>query len=155
MGFLEEIRQCTIFRDGSFKMKMDFLEEIRHVRLFADDCIIYRVIKRNVDAELLQDDINTLQEWGNEWKMAFHPEKCEQLRITKKHSPIDATYKLQDHVLRKLDSKKDHGVTIYKNVCWNDHVQYIYTKANNTLSLLRRNMGAALAVSKKHATNHS
>ena len=74
--------------------------------------------------------------------MAFLPEKCELLRITKKHSPIDATYKLQEHVLRQLDCKTYLGVTIQKTLCWSDHVQYIYTKAINTLSLLRRNMGS-------------
>ena len=82
-------------------------------------------MKRNEDAALLQEDIDSLQEWANEWKMAFHPKKCELLRITRKHSPREAKYKMQQHYLKKVDSKEYLGVTSHEKVSWNDHVQHI------------------------------
>ena len=44
-------------------------------RLFADDCIIYRNIDNEADANTLQQDLNNLQKWEQTWLMAFHPEK--------------------------------------------------------------------------------
>ena len=37
-----------------------------HVRLFADDCIVYRPVTKNEDAESLQADINSLMSWAEE-----------------------------------------------------------------------------------------
>ena len=74
--------------------------------------------------------------------MSFHPEKCELLRVTNKRNPLDVSYTMQDHNLKQVDTKKYLGVTLQKKLTWNNHVQNIYTKANNTLSLLRRNMGS-------------
>ena len=36
-------------------------------RLFADDCLLYRTIKSQHDADILQDDLNSLQRWEAKW----------------------------------------------------------------------------------------
>ena len=54
------------------------------LRLFADDSFLYREIKDTNDCKILQNDLETLQKWEKKWKMEFHPEKCQLLRITKK-----------------------------------------------------------------------
>ena len=121
----------------------DLPKEIKsQVRLFADDCIVYQSIKNQEDASILQEDINRLQKWADEWLMSFHPEKCELLRVTNKRRPLDVSYTMQDHNLKQVDTKKYLGVTLQKKLLWNNHVQNIYTKANNALSLIRRNMGS-------------
>ena len=37
------------------------------IRLFADDCVLYQVIKTTGDYERLQQDLNTLVEWTEQW----------------------------------------------------------------------------------------
>ena len=54
-----------------------------HTRLFADDCLIYKEIRSQVDADELQADLDALQEWEQQWMMSFHPHKCQLLRITR------------------------------------------------------------------------
>jgi hypothetical protein len=44
-------------------------------RLFADDCLLYRTIKTTDDAESLQNNLDTLQQWEKDWLMSFNPEK--------------------------------------------------------------------------------
>ena len=73
--------------------------------LFADDCIVYRSIKNQEDASILQEDIYSLQKWADEWLMSFHPEKCELLRVTSKRNPLDVSYMMQDHNLKQVDTK--------------------------------------------------
>jgi hypothetical protein len=40
----------------------------------ADDTIIYLTIANEDDASTLQEDLNKLGQWENEWCMKFHPE---------------------------------------------------------------------------------
>ena len=61
-------------------------------RLFADDCLLYRRIKTDEDAESLQDDVNKLQDWEADWQMHFNPDKCELIRITNKRKTINVSH---------------------------------------------------------------
>ena len=54
------------------------------VRLFADDCLIYRSIKSSRDTTTLQQDLTALETWERDWQMAFHPEKCTTIHITRR-----------------------------------------------------------------------
>ena len=55
-----------------------------NVRLFADDFVLYRRIHRASDMQSLQDDMDNLLQWEQDWQMEFHPNKCQLLRITNK-----------------------------------------------------------------------
>ena len=52
-----------------------------NMRLFADDSKVYRIIYDENDEKQLQCDLNTLQKWSENWKLRFHPDKCEVLAI--------------------------------------------------------------------------
>ena len=39
------------------------------LRLFADDCLLYRVIKSEVDTSQLQCDLDHLSQWAQTWQM--------------------------------------------------------------------------------------
>ena len=52
------------------------------IRLFADDSLLYRRIQSVEDSKTLQRDLDRLQLWESTWKMEFHPQKCQLLRIT-------------------------------------------------------------------------
>ena len=58
------------------------------IRLFADDTIAYLAIKSNYSCEVLQQDLNKLCIWENKWKMAFHPDKCNVLSVSKIKNPF-------------------------------------------------------------------
>ena len=109
-------------------------------RLFADDCLLYRPIKTEADATKLQEDIDALQNWESTWQMSFNPDKCEVLRITNKRNKIMANYYIHGKQLQIVDNAKYLGLTISKNLSWNNHVNNITKKANSTLAFLRRNI---------------
>ena len=110
------------------------------VRLFADDTIMYLAINSNTDASSLQEDLNRLAQWEAMWHMAFHPEKCQVISITRRRKVLKHTYLLHGHPLAHVDSAKYLGVTITSDLSWNKHVNNIATKANHTLSFLKRNL---------------
>jgi hypothetical protein len=76
----------------------DLPDYIKHsqIRLFADDNIIYRPIKTQADCIKLQEDLESAVKWEHGWLMAFHPDKCNILRVTIKISPQHFYYNMHD-----------------------------------------------------------
>ena len=72
--------------------------------------------------------------------MAFHPEKCVVIQVTNKRNPITANYTIHGHRLDVVDSSKYLGVTISKDLRWDNHINNVTAKANKTLGFIRRNM---------------
>ena len=56
--------------------------------LFADDAKCFRAIGSYTDCVLLQDDIDKLVDWSNNWKPAFNVDKCSLCTVKRKRNPI-------------------------------------------------------------------
>ena len=110
------------------------------VRLFADDTILYMTVKSEQDAEQLQKDIEQLECWEDLWQMDFHPEKCQVISVTRNRKIKHYDYTLHNHKLQHTDHAKYLGITITKDLRWNQHINNITRKANNTLAFLKRNI---------------
>ena len=78
------------------------------VRFFADDCVLYRNIRRSVDQQILQDDLNILSQWEEAWLMKFNVAKCQSMRVMKHPLPkqIIHDYSLHNQVLENVPSAK-------------------------------------------------
>ena len=61
--------------------------------------------------------------------MAFHPDKCNVLTITKKRNPIKFNYTLLGHSLEHVTSVKYLGCTITSDLKWGPHINNICNKA--------------------------
>jgi hypothetical protein len=110
------------------------------VRLIADDTIAYVTISSDADAANLQQNLDKLAEWESKRLMKFHPEKCNVLTISKKRSPSKYNYTLHGHILEHDTSAKYLGCTISSDLKWVKHISTICSKANNTISFLKRNI---------------
>ena len=87
-----------------------------NTRLFADDCIVYRHINDTSDCEALQEDLNMLAEWETKWGMAFHPQKCSVLSVTRSRNPFKFNYRLKGHILELQDYTKYLGVDMQSSL---------------------------------------
>ena len=67
---------------------------VYNIRLFADDTIVYLTIHSDSDTQVLQRDLDKLAEWETLWKMDFHPDKCEVLRVGRKRVMVQNDYTL-------------------------------------------------------------
>ena len=106
-----------------------------HTRLFADECLIYKEIWSQVDADKLQADLDALQEWEQQWMMSF-----QLLRITRNNSPVKASYVIHGHILAETDTAKYLGVSLHKHSSCSPHVNATAKKANGTRAFLQRNL---------------
>ena len=124
---------------------------VSNTRLFAYDCIVYRQINRPEDCFILQEDLNSLAEWESKWGMAFHPQKCSVMSITRSRSPVKYSYRLKGHVLDLQDSTKYLGVDIQSSLSWKTHIDRITKKSNSMLGFLRRNLRSCSEETKANA----
>jgi hypothetical protein len=72
--------------------------------------------------------------------MKFHPDKCTVLRVTNKKKTIDAKYQLHGYTLESVTSAKYLSLTFTNKLQWDQHINYITSKANKTLGFLCRNL---------------
>ena len=64
--------------------------------------------------------------------MAFNPEKCEVIRITKKKKTVLFAYKLHGITLQLTKNAKYLGIQISDDLAWSKHINQMTTKSNNT-----------------------
>jgi hypothetical protein len=76
------------------------------VRLFADNTVVYMTVSSDSDYSKLQSELDKLAKWENNWKMAFHPEKCTVLTVSKKRNPVKWNYTPHGHILAHETSSK-------------------------------------------------
>lgn len=72
--------------------------------------------------------------------MAFHPEKCSAIRVTRSRNPISSAYTVKGHTLDMEDSTRYLGVEMQSNMSWNRHMDQTIKKANSTLGFRHRNL---------------
>ena len=114
------------------------------IRLFADDCILYRPIKCDHDALLLQEDINSLYTWTITWQMELNIDKCCSMNVTLNQlHKISHSYYIHNTQLSVVNQCKYLGILIQSDLKWNSHVNYVTAKANQTLAMLKRNIKLA------------
>ena len=113
------------------------------VKLYADDTKIYRELADPIiDSQLLQADLANLSEWACKWQLRFNADKCESMRITHSRDKSLTNYTL-GKPLKDVNSFKDLGVTITKDLSWGIHISMTVNKANKTLGAIKRPVGIA------------
>ena len=110
------------------------------VRLFADDTILYRAIRNQLDCQYLQKDLLKLEKWEKTWQMDFNASKCHVLSISRKKKPITASYYLHGEQLQQVTSAKYLGVELTNDLSWNNHISSITAKAHKTSAFIHRNL---------------
>ena len=107
--------------------------------LFADDTKIYRAITSKEDAQSLQSDLNTLEEWSEEWLLRFHPDKCHVLTLGKFENIMHTErYKICNKELEHMFEEKDLSVIIDSELSFSEHIASKVRIANAIVGLIRR-----------------
>ena len=87
---------------------------------------------------VLQQDLTSLFNWSNHWKLSFNKLKCILIRFSASHPAVNVSYFINQHQLSATNSHKDLGIIVSSNLDWTDHYNYISDQAHKTFGLLRR-----------------
>ena len=109
------------------------------IRFFADGTRILKHIACEMDAMVLQQDLNHVITWAKHNNMALHEDKFELL--VHKHNPNNSLYELpficeaqtyevsNGDLLHPVDRVKDLGVVVSTDLSWSPHVNSIASTA--------------------------
>ena len=80
----------------------DLPEELSsQVHLFADDTAVYLTVGGSDDEKVLQQDLDRLSVWGDQWDMEFNPCKCQVVQVTTSKTVINSVYTLHGQILER------------------------------------------------------
>ena len=101
--------------------------------LYADDLKIFTCC----ESQLIQQDLNTLQQWSVSNGLNFHPSKCKILSFNFDRSQV---LKLGETELDYIDYIEDLGFTISSNLSWQRHIDTKLAKCKKIFYFIKRNV---------------
>ena len=114
----------------------DLPETIKNaVLLFADDL---KMVAKSSTKALNQQDINSLVIWQDKWLLRFNTKdnKCKIIHAGK-NNPCNQ-YFMGEVLLPVVETEKDLGVTISKNLDFVDYIYSCISKANSMIAWVTR-----------------
>ena len=88
------------------------------------------------------------------WQVKIKPEKGEVMRISYKQDKSNHQYYLSNAMLKCVDSYKDLGVIMSRDLSWSNYVVASVDKANKVLGLLKRTVGKKTEKSSQYFIDH-
>ena len=85
-------------------------------------------------------------EWCHKWNLFFNDHKCLLLQFC---SNFQTSYTINGCKLEVLESHRDLGVIINKDLSWSDQYKHISGRAYKLLGLLRRTFGNPASITTK------
>ncbi|CAB4035258.1 Hypothetical predicted protein, partial [Paramuricea clavata] len=104
------------------------------VSMFADDTKCHRHLRNFQDTIILQQDLDSVANWCNDWRMDLNQTKCVVMHFIS----LITQYTISDTPVLKSSSQKDLGITTTNDLKWNKQVQEISTKANKMSGFVKR-----------------
>ena len=92
--------------------------------LYADDTEVYRNIDTIEDCMSMQKTITNMDMWTGKNNIRFNASKCKALTITRKKSPLNFIYKLDNVELKRVSMEKDIEVNINYSLTWNTYPRH-------------------------------
>ena len=90
------------------------------------------------EVERFENDLDSLRQWSVRNFMNFNVKKYKIMKITKKIQPLTSSFFLENSELEEVKEFKDLGIITNHHLSWNPHIDYVVSKANRMLGLIKR-----------------
>ena len=112
------------------------------VRLFADDCLLYREVKSQQDADSLQHDLESMCRWADLWQMKFNVTKCAAVTFknSRKRKWVSYNYTMYGQSVPRTSTTPYLGVNFDTGMQWTAHVNTTAAKGHRLVGMLWRNL---------------
>ena len=135
------IPQGSVLGPCLFIMFVNELPELVHsgLQMFADDTKLFCKIQGSQDCQKLQQDIDSLILWANQWQMQFNASKCKIMHIGKKNPGHNYHMDINNTTteIQETDLEKDLGVNFDPSLEFSQHCALVAKRANQKLGLIR------------------
>jgi S-adenosylmethionine:tRNA-ribosyltransferase-isomerase (queuine synthetase) len=106
-------------------------------KIFADDTKIYN---STLNSDDIQSDVETLQQWTEQWDLHFNKTKCHVLHMGKNNPACKYTFKEgnEEVQIKTCEEERDLSVVFDGKLSFDTHIQSCIKKANSVLGIIRR-----------------
>ena len=94
----------------------------------------------DTDQSLLQEDLDSVVRWSNEWLIQLNSLKCTNICFSLVARKRSANYHVNGELLVQTSSYKDLGIEVTDNFSWSSHIEHICSRAYNSLHVIKRNV---------------
>jgi len=110
------------------------------IHMYADDTKMSRVVNGKKDWKELQQDLESLQKWSDEWQLKFNSTKCKIMHLGKENRKHKYTMMENEKVitLEVTEEEKDLGVWTDDELKFVKHIENAASKSNQILGLIKR-----------------
>jgi len=139
-GYIRGTTWIPIRTDIVFLFVNDLPNAVKASRVacYAEDTKILKSIDSIADCNDLESDLNDLVSWSESSGLIFNQSKCKYQCITRKKSPVQPIYTINETPLESCDTEKDLGVWVSSNLTSDRQVTEKCAKANNLLGFVGR-----------------
>jgi len=117
--------------------------------LFADDSCIYKSGSNLPHlVNKIQENLNYISEWCNQWGFKISLDKTIAVAFTHKRDN-NISLHINKNPIKVENKAKFLGLIFDSRLTWNDHIKYTVDKCNKRLNLMRAVAGNAWGASKK------
>jgi hypothetical protein len=110
------------------------------IKLYADDGKLIVVIDLSeLSSNTMQEDINNIVQWCNDWSMELNASKCEVIHYGKNNPHREYTIQTKNETenLKSTDLVRDLGVLMSSDGEWTQQISASVNKANQTLGRIK------------------
>ena len=115
--------------------------------IFADDTKCYKHITNTTDADLLQQDLESLSKWSIHNQLMFNSTKCVLLKFKSRSSTT--TYNINNLTITGKTTHRDLRVMFSVTLQWRTHYENITAKAYKILGLLHKILKNSISLEAK------
>ena len=141
---LSGVPQGSVLGPLLFLIYIDDLTDgiFSRIRLFADDSSLFaRVTDINATHDQLLNDLNTITNWADQWKMKFNPDISKQaieVIFSHKHNkPIHPLLSFNNIPVARESDTKHLGLVLDDRLSFRKHIHDAIQKANTGLALMK------------------
>ena len=134
------IPQGSILGPLLFIIYINELPEIctSNLYLYADDAKLYKHILNPLDRTTIQEDLNKINLWTENWLISLNIDKCKKVSYGRE-IVNDYNYYINNVELENFKAIEDLGVTYNSDLKFKTHINEKINKAYSVLGIIKRN----------------
>ena len=113
---------------------------VSSVFLFADDAKLLSILRSNLDSAHLQDNVDSIGTWSEEWKVRLNASKCAHTHFSMQGSVPSVKYRVNDSAIQCSSLHKDLGIIITQQMSWSTHINRVCSCVYHSLHVIKRNI---------------
>lgn len=121
-----------------FLYDLPFFVKTASISLFADDAKLYLPINNVEDCKILQNEMESVNEYFNINCMKLNEKKTKTISFYKCRSPIEFNYILNESLIERANTIKDLGILLDNKLSYKSHINYVIGKAKSILGWIKR-----------------